>query len=160
MFSLIPWGKKSEREPGRTALETFKHPLERMERDFDLFFDRLTNDWLGWPTGSFLGREQRWGLHVDDQADELVVRAEAPGFEPSEIDVQIRGNCLCISAEHREDEEGANGARHEYGSFRRMLTVPQGIEADKIEAHYRNGVLEVHLPKGEEAKGKRIPIKA
>jgi HSP20 family protein len=164
MFSLIPWGKKRETERGAAALERFvpqklSHPLQRMERDFDLLFNRLTSDWFGWP-GDFFNSSQRWSMDVDDRADEVVVRAEVPGFEPDDIDVQLRGNCLCVSAEHRQEEEGPDGARHEYGSFRRMITLPQGIEADKVEARYHNGVLEVHLPKGEEARGKRIPIKA
>jgi HSP20 family protein len=159
MFSLIPWEKKSQGGQNGAALETVKHPLQRMERDFDLLFDRLTSDLNGWSTSNFFGRQHGWGLDVYDRSDEVIVRAEAPGFEPDEIDVQLSGNCLCISAERRKDEVGDDGSRHVYGSFRRMVTVPQGIEADKIEASYRNGVLEVHLPKGEEAKGKRIPIK-
>lgn len=63
-----------------------------------------------------------------------------------------------MKAEHKS--ETGNGKVKRYGKFYRSLTVPRGIEADKINASYKNGVLEVHLPKGEEAKTKRIAVKA
>jgi len=138
MFGLVPWGRKSERDRGGTALEKFKQPLGQMEKDFDRLFDRLTDDWFGGLTNEFFGGRQRWGFDVDNRADEVVVRAEVPGFEPDEIDVQLSGNCLCISAEHRKEENGENGSHHEYGSFRRMVTVPEGIEAvARTAAHDR-----------------------
>ena len=164
MFSLIPWRKKPEGNGGALAERSAypadypaAYPIDRLWQDFDLFFDRLRNDGFG--ALDFPGGEHRWGFDVDDRADELVVRAEAPGFEPAEIDVQVSGNSLCIRAEHKEEHEGTEGASYQHGSFRRMLTLPQGIDADKIEARYHNGVLEVHVPKSEEAKGKRIPVK-
>ena len=94
---------------------------------------------------------------------EIDVRAEAPGFEPDEIDVRLSAGRLVLQAEHKTEQdttENGNGHFSSYGKFYRAMSVPAGIEADKIEASYKNGILEVHLPKGEEAKSKRIAVKA
>jgi HSP20 family protein len=92
----------------------------------------------------------------------VVVRAEAPGFEATDFDVQVSGDVLTIRAEHKEESrEGGEGgpAESRYGCFERWVTLPGGTDRDKVEARYRNGVLEVHLPKTPEAQGRRIEVK-
>ncbi len=101
----------------------------------------------------------RWSFDVEDSEDQMTVRAEIPGFEPQDIDVQLSGNRLIVQAEHQTETTG-NGKRSQYGKVYRSMTVPAGIEADKIEANYKNGVLEVRLPKGAEARAKRITVKS
>jgi HSP20 family protein len=100
-------------------------------------------------------------MDIDDKESELVVRAEAPGFAPEEIDIQVNDqNNLVIRAEHKEEEQAQGRSSFRYGKFERTVSLPRGVEVDKIDAHCRNGVLEVHVPKGEAAKGRRIEVKA
>jgi HSP20 family protein len=88
-----------------------------------------------------------------------VLRADAPGFEPDEFDVQISGNQLILKAEHKEEQVEGETRGYRYGRLYRTVPLPAGVVEDKIAATYRNGVLELHLPKGEQAKGRRIDVK-
>jgi HSP20 family protein len=101
-----------------------------------------------------------WDLDVDDQPDQYIVRAEAPGFEPDEFDVQISGNLLTVKAEHKEETKDEKGTSHRYGAIQSSFTLPEGIVLDNVKAHYKNGVLELRLPKSENAKAKRISVTA
>lgn len=97
-----------------------------------------------------------WDFNVDDKDNEIVVKAEIPGFEANEIDVQLNNGFLTIKAEKKQkkDEEES------YQSYQRTVTLPCGINSDKTTATCRNGVLELHLPKTEGSKSKHIPIQA
>jgi len=124
-------------------------------------FDSLVNQFWNDPNSIWDDTDpwtSGWGCDVEDSDKELVVRAEAPGFEPDEIDIEMSGDRLVLKAEHREETKKNGGTYH--STFYRSMTLPKGIEADQINAEYKNGVLEVHLPKGPEAKAKRIPVKA
>jgi HSP20 family protein len=85
-----------------------------------------------------------------------VVTAELPGVPESEIDVKFSDGTLVITAEKREDEEAEQGdyflSERNYGSFRRSFRVSKGIDADRIDATSKNGVLTVTLPKTAEAR--------
>lgn len=158
MFNLIPWRKNK----GHAELLPSKdRPLARFRDEFEALFDRLRSHWPT-PFESSFGRTTFWDFEVEDRGDEVLVTAEAPGFEADDFDVQISGNMLTISAEKRhETKDKRSDGHHErhYASFRRVATLPSGILSDKIEAKYRNGVLELHVPKSEESKAKRIPVK-
>jgi len=100
-----------------------------------------------------------WGLEMEELENEVVVRAEVPGFEMNEIEVTLRDNILTIRAEHKEaKEEGAAEPRRE--RMERSVTLPAGIEPEQITATYRNGVLEVHVPRAAAAMPRRIEVKA
>jgi HSP20 family protein len=152
--NLIPWKQQSDSE----LMEVDpKNELAQFRANFDRMLSKMwSGDWDdAWNKG--------WGCDVQDAEDEIVVRAEAPGFEPDEIDVRLSAGRLVMQAEHKtEVVKTGNGNGHfsSYGKFYRAMSVPAGIEADKIEASYKNGILEVHLPKGEEAKSKRIAVQA
>lgn len=147
--SLIPWSKATDSDATGSDMT---NEISRFRADFDNLIERLfsAEGDNPWSTG--------WGCEVKDGENEIVVSAEAPGFDPQEIDIQLSGNRLVMQAEHKS--ESGNGKVKRYGKFYRSITVPRGIEADKIDASYKNGVLEVHLPKGEEAKTKKIAVKA
>lgn len=155
--SLIPWRRHAIKVPAHRESGAGSKELSQVRDEFQSMFDRLWKD-----PSSALADFDRWdiagGCDLEDHEDEITVRAEAPGFDPEEIEVSMSGNRLVMQAEHKESED--DGRRFRYGKFYRSVTVPRGIEADKIEAAYRNGVLEVHLPKGPEAHAKRIPVKA
>jgi len=128
-------------------------PLQRLTRDLDMLFDRL---W-GRPFALFdqdLEEVRLWDFDVKENDKEIVVRAEMPGFEEKELNIQIDNNVLTIKA---EKEQKGNG-QEEYRSFYRTITLPSGINADKVQATYRNGVLELHIPRAEGAQPKRIQV--
>jgi HSP20 family protein len=157
MFSLMPWRKEQgEGEMARRA-ET---PLGLMRREFASLFDRFFG---GFPIPFEVAREEPptyWGLDLVEEPNEVVVKAEMPGFEPGEIEVLVTGEMLTIRAEHKAKKEGKG--KEEPPTLRhveRTVTLPAGTDKEKVEAVYRNGVLEVHFPKTPEAKGRRIEVR-
>jgi HSP20 family protein len=158
MFSLVPWRK--ERARNGNVVPRNASPFALLHQEFDSLFDRVFGNWLSpfqddWSTPG-------WGLYMKDTGTDYVVKAEAPGFEPGEFDVHVTGNQLHIRAEHKEEaNEGEEPGYREsrQARFERWLTLPAGTDAEKVEARYRNGVLEVRLPKTAEALGRRIEVK-
>jgi HSP20 family protein len=158
MKSLMPWKRRGE-EGGSTALtESPRDSLRQMRRELESLFDRFLG---GWPMAA--GRDwpmTELGFDVDDTENELVVRADAPGFEPDDFNVEIVGDNLVLRAEHKEETKKGNARHYRSGRLYRSMTLPHSVEPEKIDARYHSGVLEIHVPKGEEAKGKRIEVKA
>ena len=101
-------------------------------------------------------------MDVSELDGEVVVKAEIPGMNKEDIRVSVKDDLLTISGEKKreEREEGENWHRVEriYGSFKRVLALPS-VDNEKVEATYKDGVLEIRLPKQESAKPKEIPIK-
>ena len=118
---------------------------------------------FGRPFGS--GAQAVWQapLDVEESAESFTVRAELPGMKLEDIKISLVENQLLIRGEKRRELEKKDTAYHRveraYGQFERALTLPSAVRADKIEAIYRDGVLEVSIPKAEEAKSREIPIK-
>lgn len=155
MFSLMPW-KKQRNESKALAAPGTEHPLSLFHNDFDTVFDRIFGRWSSAFDDNWLG----WGgLETKDTDHEVIFRVDAPGFEADDFDIQVSGNTLKIYAEHKEgDSKDGESLAERY--FERAMTLPGGIDAQKVEAHYRNGVLEVRLPKTEEARPRKITVKA
>jgi HSP20 family protein len=117
------------------------------------------------PYGSRWGYpETFWAFEMEETDKEFVIHAEAPGFEMKDFEIFLTGNLLTLKAEHKTKiekkvvkEEGEFLAER---TFERYVTLPTGVLPEKIEAFYKNGILEVHVPKCEEAKPLRIPVKA
>lgn len=133
-------------------------PIRRMREEFDRIFDQAFG---GWPVPwEGVGRERHWGLDVEEHEDKVTVRAEAPGFEPDDFDLQVRGDQLVLRAAHKaEAEEPERGYREwRRQELYRSVALPPGIDADNVQATYRNGVLTVTLPKTQESKGRRITV--
>jgi len=101
-------------------------------------------------------------LDVWETEHELVYAFDLPGVEQEKITVEVEDSTLTISAE-RERREQVSGDRfhrfeRRYGSFARAVGLPQGVTEDAIKASYENGVLEIHVPKPQQAKPRRIEI--
>jgi HSP20 family protein len=94
----------------------------------------------------------------------VVIKAEVPGMEAKDIDISLAGDVLTIKGEKKSEREEKKENYHlverTYGSFSRSLKLPSAVDADKIEASYKQGVLTVSCPKKEEVKPKAIEIKA
>jgi HSP20 family protein len=133
-------------------------PFYRLREEFNRLLDQFLPAWSSLWEG---GRREGWGLDVQEDDSTMTVRAEAPGFEPSDFDIQVRGDQLVLRAAHKaETEEKERGYREwRRQEFYHTLPLPAGIDADKVEATYRNGILSVKLPKTEQGKGRRIAVK-
>jgi HSP20 family protein len=107
-----------------------------------------------------------WAPPVDvfEQNENLVIRAEIPGVSKDDLDVKIENGVLTLSGERKtgSELETATTYRRErvHGSFTRSFKLPTTVDASKIDASYRDGVLEVTVPKAEAAKPKKVEIRA
>lgn len=100
-------------------------------------------------------------LEVWEDGDTIVMRADLPGVEDKDIDVSVLGDALTIAVERRAETAGED--KHHlreirYGKFERRLQLPSEADTEKLKATYRNGVLEIRIPKRPEAKPKQIKV--
>lgn len=123
---------------------------------------------------AFGGRTERedevtlaaWAPPVDiaEEKDRILITAELPGFKESEIEIQTENGMLTLRGERRFEKEsdGKNFHRVErsYGQFLRSFSLPNNVDREKIKASFKNGLLEVELPKREDAKPKTIKVTA
>jgi HSP20 family protein len=134
------------------ALLVKPEPFTReIDRVFDAFFGQTDQ-----------GR--RWVPPMDlvEAEDHFVLKADLPGLTEADVNIEVQDGTLAISgerkAEHEEREKGWYRIERSFGSFNRSLTLPDGVEPDRIEASFKDGVLEVRIPKPEERKPRRISI--
>ena len=103
-------------------------------------------------------------LDVAESENEYVVKTSLPGINLNDLEITYSNNTLTIKGEVREEQELEEARYHlrerSHGSFARSITLPAGVESDKIEANYEAGVLTLRLPKAEEIKPKKIAIKS
>ncbi|HET6515596.1 MAG TPA: Hsp20/alpha crystallin family protein [Thermodesulfovibrionales bacterium] len=148
------------------ALSPFEE-LERMERWFEDLWSRPFSLFRApaWP-GSRTAELEQISPSVDiyDEGNELVVKADVPGVKKEDLDLNVHENYLTILGHKRKEEkvEREDYYRFErsYGSFTRRFELPEGMDTEKIKAHFENGVLEVRIPRSEETakKSKKITI--
>jgi HSP20 family protein len=100
------------------------------------------------------------------RGDELVVRADLPGLKPDEVTVEATDDTLAIHGERRreceESDAGYYRSERSYGSFHRRISLPRGVDPDRMEAQFKDGVLEVTMPAGaakERERGRRVDLK-
>ncbi len=112
-------------------------------------------------------RASRWGLlaaEVEEQADDVVVRLEAPGMEAGDFDLAVIDDFLVVRGEKRATREERRGEFHvmecAYGEFERAVPLPVPVEEGKAQARYRKGVLTVRLPKTAGGRRRRIDVEA
>jgi HSP20 family protein len=125
--------------------------------EFEGIAQDLWTTWEPWTEGHYMR------LDIQSTGDELVVKAELPGVGKDGFAVTIEGEELHIEAEKKAEQEVEEGTyylleRH-FGKFSRTLTLPFPVDGRKASATLENGVLEIRLPRAEEAKSKRIEIK-
>jgi HSP20 family protein len=131
-----------------------------MPAGFDRLFDEFTRG-LGAPAA---GAEFAPTLDVSETPTEWRVRAELPGVAPEAVQISVTGNVLSLAGEKKSeaDETGENWRRSErrYGRFARTLEFPSDVDASRVEARAKNGVLTIVLPKAEASRPKTITVKA
>ena len=110
------------------------------------------------------GRVWAPALDISERKDAYVVTVEVPGVNADDLDITLEDGLLTIQGERHVTSESSEQQYHRverrYGSFRRSITLPSHVQADAIEASFENGVLEVVVPKAEEAKPKKITVRA
>jgi HSP20 family protein len=151
--------QKGQMTTSPSSMTTYRgSPFGRLRSEFDRLFDDFFRGWGGLPV---LPTERSgWGLDIDDQDDKIVIRAEAPGFEPDDFDLQVRDDQLMLSARQSEEKQEGGGRRWHQQELYRSVPLPHGIDAEHVDAQYRNGVLMVTLPKTERSKSRRIEVKS
>jgi len=158
-MSLIPWRNKQ-----KGAVQVESSPTGALRNEIDRLFDSFMRDpWgaLDWP----LAGRRAWSPAIDvaESEKEFTVRAEIPGIDPKDLEVSITGNQLVLSGEKKESTEkkGKDFYQSEsrYGSFRRVVPLPQTVDVEKAEAECSNGVITIRLQKVQTQPPKRIEVK-
>ncbi len=161
MAGLIPWRRKKAEPAGNggalAPLRDFPSLMRRMQSEFDELFERFGRDWP-MSLGNF-GRGWQWGLDVEDKEDCVVIRAEAPGFEAGDFDLRVSGDRLILRASRKAESKEKEAEYREQHECYESMTLPSGIDKDKIDARYHSGVLTVTISKTKEGKGKRVTVK-
>ena len=146
-MALVPFSRT-----GKNGLARLHNEMDDL---FDSFFrglDRPFTGYKAWPA-----------IDVAEQDEAIIVRAEVPGCKAEDIDISVHGNVLTISgekkAEQEQKEKGYYYVESTYGSFRRELNLPTDVDAGKIEAVCKEGVLSVTLPKAAKAKAIKVKVK-
>ena len=148
MFSLVPWRGIERALGGRTS-----NPVAQMRREMESLMEPVFESWpVLLPE---FEPERFWGVTSEENEREMVVRFELPGFAIGEVTVHVAGNMLTVEAVHPAPE----GKEGEGRRVRRVMTLPGNLELEKVEAFYRNGVLEVHVPWAPAAQGRKIEVK-
>jgi HSP20 family protein len=126
---------------------------------------RLFDNFLGRPVAGATSSGRAWMPAVDmsETQDDLVLKVEVPGVHEKDVAVSITGDLLAIRGERRWSEEESREQKflhveRAYGQFERLIQLPLAVQADKVKATYRDGVLEIKLPKAEELKPREIKI--
>jgi len=145
MASIVRW------EPFRD-MTTLRDAMDRM---FEERFLRPLAPFAPWAQGTM-------AVDVYETHDSVVVKAPIPGVKAEDIQVSISGDTLTIKAEVKEEHEIKRESylrrERRFGSSCRSVTLPGGLEAEKAEADYTDGILTLTLPKAEEVKPKTIKV--
>lgn len=148
MTSLIRWNSN----PARDLLGL----RDDVDRLFESVFQGPLPSKGDWPSAFAPA------IDIEEAHDEFVVRADLPGVSQKDVKVSLLGDVLTIRGERKQSEEkkGHNVHRVErrYGTFERSFSLGVQVRGDQVKASYRDGVLEIHVPKAEEARVREIEV--
>ena len=149
----------------RSLEERVLGPLEELERMLDTlrrgdWFGPMRRDWPRWP--ELLPESRFPSIDVVDRDKELQIKAEVPGFDREGLSVTVSDRALTIKGESRHEEESDQGElrRREIrrGSFTRTVALPEDVDGSKARASYKDGVLELRLPKRRRSKRHDVQV--
>lgn len=148
-MNLIRW---SPVVPAARNLNTVHDEVERL---FDSFFTR--RGWNGDVQSAFYPAAE-----IQETPEAFVLKLDLPGVAQNDVKVNLIGDTLTIRGERKRETETKSGSPHRservYGAFERTFTLGASVRADQVKASYRDGVLEVRVPKAEEARMREIEI--
>ena len=146
-MTIVRW------EPLR-ELSSLQHEMNRL---FNTVFDAPA-------AGNGNGAARRWMPAMDlvETDEHFVLRADLPGMGEDDVRIELEDNVLTVSGErkavHEDKQEGYYRVERSFGAFQRSLTLPKGVDAETVAAHFDRGVLEIRIPKPEAVKPRRISI--
>ncbi len=129
-----------------------------LQDEFSRFFEDFSN--------GLESAEEHFTPAIDirETDDAYIVEADVPGMKKEDVHIDVNDDVLTIKgerkSEHEEKRKDYHRIERRYGSFRRTVTVPGGFKYDAVKAKFKDGVLQVTLPKREDAKPRRIEVKA
>lgn len=134
-------------------------PFATMQRELEELIARFWNPESGGAEAGAISPR----VDVVENDDAVEVTTDLPGIKPEEVEVELRDNCLVISAEHREEREEKTDQKfhrveRRRGSYSRSVWLPSPVDESQVEARLENGVLKVTLPKTNEAQKRRIKV--
>lgn len=147
------------------------HPKRRLGKEMVTLRDEMDNLFnrffqMDYPLSGKAFSDMNWAPHVDisEGAGKITVKAEIPGCEAKDIDVQLNGRILTVSGEKKQErkkeDENFHRLERTYGSFYRVMELPGEVNQDDINATYSNGVLELVFTKLKETDIKKIQVTA
>ncbi|MFH1458988.1 MAG: Hsp20/alpha crystallin family protein [Candidatus Omnitrophota bacterium] len=144
-----------------------KNFLVTRKKEDPLFVDvkwpRLFDEWLGFPRyNEFAFTRAGFAVDIYEKEDKIIAKAEIPGVKQEDLKLDVDGNLLTITAEKKQEKETKNEDYYQsevsYGKFQRTVELPYEVKAEQAKAVYKNGILNVELPKDENCKQKQIQI--
>lgn len=145
--TLVPWTASPTR-----LFESLRREMNELMDQF--FGSENGSEWNLW----FAPR-----INVAETDAAFEVSVDLPGMKPEDFSVELKEGQLWITGERRQETEEKGKTYHrverQYGRFQRVIPLPAAVNAEKIEAEYKDGVLRITLPKDESAQPKRIPVK-
>ena len=159
--------KKKSKDLVKTEPSKLMSPFEELERRFEPMFRHPLSMFVpSWIPRLKMPELEGLNPSVDifEDGKDIVVKTELPGLKKEEVDVKLTGNSITISGEKKKedkvDKKDYYRFESSYGSFTRTLSLPSEVQTDKAKAQFKNGVLEIRVPKTEEAvkKEKKVVI--
>jgi len=156
---LARWRDKTQKTTA-PALQPLNTLRDRIEDVFDRFWhDPFGVSLSGLPAGAGLLPQ----LELSETDDHVLVRAELPGVRTEDVQIEVSGHVLRLTGEKRAEREEKSGdcrfSERQYGVFSRMVQLPAAVNADKVEATCRDGVLTIKMAKHAQAKPRRITVR-
>ena len=146
--------------PSRSqSMSTTRDPLSMIRKEMD---DLISNFWGNGQSG-WLTQDLSPALDIVESDNSFIIKMDAPGLQPKDINVQVHANTLTLSGHRAEEKETKDKTYYRMerrqGNFSRTVSLPCGVNEGEAVAEYTNGVLTLTLPKAEGAKTKKIPVK-
>ena len=145
-----------------------RRPIRAMTLPESFFYPTLMDEFETlakrmWGDEEFFGRELASGLEMYEDKDDLVIKTDLPGVKKDDFDISLDKGVLTIKAEKKHEEVSEEATYYakerSYGKYYRSVALPVHVDAEKVAATLEHGVLEIRLPKAEEAKAKQIEVK-
>lgn len=150
MFDILPWQRKKERD------------INVIERKIDNMYDQFFGP--NFLPSTYLFGDRNWDpkLDISEGKKDITIKVEIPGIEAKDFDISIEGRRLTIRGEkkqeQKEKDETYYRVERSYGYFKRTIELPAEVDANKVDASYKRGVLKMKLRKLKESETKRIKV--
>ncbi|MFN8389866.1 MAG: Hsp20/alpha crystallin family protein [Bdellovibrionota bacterium] len=156
-MNIVPWRNK------RKDMSLFgeQHPISALRSEVDNIFERFFGESFGSPRDLF---PSAWAPSMDvaETEKDVTLKLEVPGIDPKNIEISVSGRALIIqgekSEERTDDQKDYYHSERRFGSFRRVLDLPDSVDTESIKAEQKNGVLTISLRKAKPQNTKQIPV--